>query len=312
MALKTIKIGTRGSPLAMAQSGWVEQRLARLHPRYTFELVIIKTTGDRIQDRPLQALGGKGLFVKEIEEALLEGRIDLAVHSMKDLPGDLPEGLTVGAVPEREDPRDVFVSADGRSLKEVTPGCRIGTGSLRRKVQLLKYRPDLEVIPLRGNLETRLKKIKKEGLAGVILAAAGMHRLGFGERITEYLGPQIILPAVGQGALALEVREEDREVEELIRAIHHEPTALCTRVERAFLRRLQGGCQVPIAGYACLSEGKLHFQGMVAAMDSPLILTERIAGDLKDPEGLGAAAADRLLRKGAREILKGKDGGGID
>lgn len=304
MAVRSIKIGTRGSPLALRQSGWVKETLSLKHPRLSFELVVIKTTGDRIQDRPLNTIGGKGLFVKEIEEALMEKRIDLAVHSMKDLPGDLPDGLTIGAVPKREDPRDVFISADGQLLKDIPAGGKVGTGSLRRQIQLLRFRPDLKIKPLRGNLETRLKKIESEKLAGIVLAAAGLHRLAWQNRITEYLDPQIILPAVGQGALALEIREEDREVQALIAKIHHAATALCTRAERAFLARLQGGCRVPLGGYACLREGQLHFDGMVAALDGRWFLREKVSGTPDDPEGLGIALAERLLEKGGRAILR--------
>ncbi|MBI4765518.1 MAG: hydroxymethylbilane synthase [Deltaproteobacteria bacterium] len=304
MKSKTIKIGTRGSPLALRQSTWVKETLVGYYPRLEIEMVAIKTTGDKILDVPLANIGGKGIFVKEIEEALLGGRFDLAVHSLKDLPGELPEGLTIGAVPIREDARDVLISRNGLLLKEIPGQSKIGTSSLRRQAQLLRYRPDLEMIPLRGNLESRIKKIESEGLAGIILAAAGLNRMGYQDKISQHLDLDICLPAVGQGALALEIRAGDPGIQDLIRVIHHDPTALCTRVERAFLNRLQGGCQVPVAGHARVEEGRIIFQGLIADRKGRTVIQDQIEGTLSDPASLGIRLAERLLDRGGREILE--------
>ncbi len=288
----------------MRQSTWVKEALSGHFPDLEIEMVAIRTTGDKIQDVPLAAIGGKGLFVKEIEEALLEKKIDLAVHSLKDLPGELPQGLTIGSIPVREDARDVLISQEGLLLKKIPPQKKIGTSSLRRQAQLLRNRPDLEMIPLRGNLDTRIKKIESEGLAGIILAAAGLHRMGLQERISQYLDLDICLPAVGQGALALEIREDDSRVLELVRVIHHETSALCTRVERAFLSRLQGGCQVPVAGHAWIEGERIIFKGLIAGLDGRTIIEGRLEGPLADPTGLGIRLAERLLDLGGQEILE--------
>jgi hydroxymethylbilane synthase len=305
MQLKNIKIGTRGSPLALRQSSWIKEALAGHYPQLEIELVIIKTSGDKIQDVPLSAIGGKGLFVKEIEEALLEKRIDLAVHSLKDMPGELPQGLIIGSVPVREDPRDVLISRDRMLLKDILSQKKIGTGSLRRKAQLLHHRPDLEIVPMRGNLDTRLKKMESEGLAGIILAAAGIHRMGLKDRVSQYLDLDISLPAVGQGALALEIREGDLRLQELVDAIHHEATALCTQAERAFLKRLQGGCQIPIAGHAWIQGQQIILKGLVAGLDGGKLIKDQLEGPLTDPTSLGIRLAERLLKVGGQEILEG-------
>ncbi|MFH0788756.1 MAG: hydroxymethylbilane synthase [Pseudomonadota bacterium] len=303
MARKTIAIGTRGSPLALQQTSWVTRVLSEAYPHFQIQLVVIKTTGDKILDVPLAAIGGKGLFVKEIEEALLDKRIDLAVHSMKDMPGDLPEGLKIGAVPVREDPRDVLISRDQVLLKDIPRQTKIGTSSLRRKAQLLNQRPDLEIVSLRGNLDTRLKKIDSEGLAGIILAAAGLHRMGLENRISHYLELDTSLPAVGQGALALEIRQEDLWLQEHLSVIHHQATALCTQAERSFLNRLQGGCQVPIAGHARLQGQQIILKGLIASLDGSTIIKGQIEGPLTDPLNLGISLADRLFLSGGKEIL---------
>jgi len=305
MQIKSIKIGTRGSPLALRQSIWVREALSGHYPHLEFEVVVIKTTGDKIQDVPLAAIGGKGLFVKEIEEALLEKRIDLAVHSLKDMPGELPQGLKIGAVPVREDPRDVLISQDRMLLKHIPGQKKIGTSSLRRKAQLLHFRPDLQIVPLRGNLDTRLKKMESEGLAGIILAAAGIHRMGLKDRISEYLDFEISLPAVGQGALVLEIREADPRIQELVNIIHHETTALCTQTERIFLNRLQGGCQIPIAGHAWIQGQRIILKGLIAGLDGRKIIKDQLEGPLSDPLGLGIRMAERLLKDGGQEILDG-------
>lgn len=304
MEIKTVKIGTRGSPLALRQTSWVQKALSRHYPHLEFETVIIRTTGDRILDVPLATIGGKGLFVKEIEEALLGKKIDLAVHSLKDMPWELPQGLTIGAVPVREDPRDVLISRDGLLLKEIPKQKKIGTSSLRRQAQVLHYRPDLETISLRGNLDTRIKKIESEGLAGVILAAAGLHRMGLQEKISQYLDLNICLPAVGQGALALEIREDDLGIQELIRVIHDEATGLGTQAERALLSRLQGGCQVPVAGHARVESQRIILEGLIAGLDGRKIIKDQLEGPLSDPTGLGIRLAENLLDQGGQEILE--------
>jgi hydroxymethylbilane synthase len=267
------------------------------------DLITIKTKGDKILDVPLAQVGGKGLFVKEIEEALLTKKVDLAVHSMKDMPGDLPEGLKIGAVPVREDPRDVFLSPLNITLAQVPSQAKIGTGSLRRKAQLLGYRPDLEIIPLRGNLDTRIRKMETQGLAGIVLAAAGLHRLGWNHLISEYLEPEVCLPAVGQGALAIEIRADDFQLEHWITFLHHEESALCTRAERAFLHRLEGGCQVPLAGQARIQGERLLLAGLIADLEGKTIFKDHREGPLHDPEGLGTALADHLLGLGGRAVL---------
>jgi hydroxymethylbilane synthase len=290
--------------LALKQANGVKDLLTGLHPRLAVELVIIKTQGDKIQDVPLAQVGGKGLFVKEIEEALMRREVDLAVHSMKDMPGDLPSGLKVGAVPKREDPRDVFLSRKHRRLEDVPQRGKIGTSSLRRKAQLLHRRPDLEIISLRGNLDTRLRKMESLRLDGIILAAAGLHRLGLGDQISQYLETDLFLPAVGQGALALEIREDDPPVEGVVAPLHHGETALCTRAERAFLKRLEGGCQVPLAGHARLDNGRLVLTGLIAGLEGEALFREEASGPLNGPEQLGTALADRLLAAGGKAILQ--------
>ena len=298
-----VLLGTRGSPLALQQAHWVKDRLEQHHPGLKVDLVTIKTKGDKILDVPLAQVGGKGLFVKEIEEALLTKKVDLAVHSMKDMPGDLPEGLRIGAVPVREDPRDVFLSPQKIALDQVPVAAKIGTGSLRRKAQLLGYRPDLEIIPLRGNLDTRIRKMETQGLAGIVLAAAGLHRLGWHHLISQYLEPEVCLPAVGQGALAIEIRADDFRLEEWIDFLHHEESALCTRAERAFLHRLEGGCQVPLAGQARVQGERLLLTGLIADLEGKSIFKDQREGPIHDPEGLGTALADHLLGLGGREVL---------
>ncbi len=244
-----ITIGTRGSALALWQASFVAEAIQKGHPEVTVDLMKIKTTGDKILDSPLAQIGGKGLFTKEIEEALLERKVDLAVHSMKDLPTELPNGLHVAAVMKREDPRDVFISRDGRPLQELGPGERIGTSSLRRKAFLLNRFNRLEIISIRGNVDTRLRKMESENLAGVILAAAGIIRLGFADRITSYLELDLVIPAIGQGALAIETRANDEATNRVALTLNHPDTAVCVGVERAFLQRMGGGCQVPMAAH---------------------------------------------------------------
>lgn len=298
-----LRIGTRGSQLALAQSQWVKQKLESRYAESRVELVTIKTTGDKIVDSPLSKIGGKGLFVKEIEQALLDSRIDLAVHSMKDMPAELPAGLRLCAFPEREDPRDAMISTGSDDIENFPRGARVGTGSLRRGAQLLHLRPDLKIEPIRGNVDTRLRKLETENLQAVILAAAGLMRLGLGQRITQRIPPGKILPAVGQGCLGIEVRSADETTINRVAFLNHQPTEITVRAERAFLQKLQGGCQVPIAGFARLEGQELHLQGMVAELDGSRLIKDSIAGPISQGPELGAALAGKLLDAGAAEIL---------
>jgi hydroxymethylbilane synthase len=303
MALPVI-IGTRGSKLALWQAEWVRRALRERFGDMDVELLVIKTQGDKILDVPLAQVGGKGLFVKEIEEALQDGRVDLAVHSMKDMPVEIPAGLAVGAVPEREMPTDVFISRDGRSLRETPSGGAVGTSSLRRAAQLRHLRPDLKIVPLRGNLDTRLRKLDTENLAAVVLAAAGVKRLGLEHRITEHLPPDLVLPAVGQGALCIEIREHDLRIRPMVAVLDHPATRAAVSGERAFLRRLEGGCQVPVAGYGCVAQEQFTLTGLVADLDGGTVIKHRLSGAVEDAERIGHELAEILLTRGADEILE--------
>ncbi len=267
------------------------------------EIRIIKTAGDKLQDVPLAQSGLKGLFIKEIEEALAEGTIDLAVHSLKDLPTDQPPGLVLASVPEREDVRDVLISKDGARFAALPPKARVGTSSLRRQSQLRKLRNDLEFLSLRGNLDTRLKKLDRGDCDAIVLAAAGVHRLGFRARITEYFSPAELCPAVGQGALALETRDGDDRTRQSIKPLDHAPTHFAVRAERAMLRHLGGGCQVPIAAHAFRENSDLRLTGVVASLDGSTVIRATAAGVPDAPESLGAKVAEALLEQGAKAIL---------
>ena len=302
--MKVVRIGTRGSPLAVWQAEWVRSRLHALYPQYETELVKIKTTGDKILDVPLAQVGGKGLFVKEIETALLEGRVDLAVHSMKDMPAEIPQGLCISAMPERENPLDVLISRNGHPFKDLPKGARLGSSSLRRGAQVRHIRPDLTVHPLRGNLDTRIRKLKTEDLDAIIVAAAGVKRLGLKAYITEYLPEAIMLPAIGQGALAIETRDDDDSTLRLIAPLDHRETRLAVICERALLARLEGGCQVPIAGRAKIVGDELELTGLVAEVDGSVLLRETIRGREDQPEKLGVELANRLLKQGGKKILE--------
>jgi hydroxymethylbilane synthase len=298
-----LRLGTRASLLALCQANWIKKRLEELNPSVHIRLVHIKTAGDKT-DSPLFEIGGKGLFIKEIEEALLRGEVDLAVHSAKDLPSILSEGLALLSFPEREDPRDALVTGDGRRLSEIPPGGKVGTGSLRRKAQLLNLRPDLEVVPIRGNLDTRLKKLFSLKMDGVILASAGLRRMCWEARVSEYFEPEIMLPAIGQGVLAIEGRAGDERVRRAVGPLNHLPTQDSVTAERAFLRRLGGGCQVPVAGLARREGGKLVLGGLVAALDGKRIFRGKMEGPTEKKEELGEALAEELLGRGAGEILE--------
>jgi hydroxymethylbilane synthase len=297
-------IGTRGSKLALWQAEWVRSALLARFSGLSVELAVIKTQGDKILDVPLAQVGGKGLFVKEIEEALLDGRVDLAVHSMKDMPAEIPAGLAVGAVPERETPADVLISRDGQPLTELAPASAIGTSSLRRGAQLRHARPDLRIVPLRGNLDTRLRKLETGDLAAVVLAAAGVRRLGLEARITEHLDFDLMLPAVGQGALCIEIRASDTRIRPLVAGLDHPDSHAAVAGERAFLRRLGGGCQVPIAGYGRVDGRRFTLTGLVAEVDGSALIRHRLSGPVQEAVALGVELAEALLARGADIILK--------
>jgi len=304
MALKTLRIGTRASQLALWQANWVKSELEKRYPGLEVTLTKIKTQGDKILDVPLAMVGGKGLFVKEIEEAMLRGEIDIAVHSMKDVPTIFPEGLALRCITEREDCRDIVILRPGvSSWTDLPQGARIGTSALRRKAQLLHLRPDFKMLDIRGNVETRIRKLTEDNLDAVILAAAGMHRLGFASQIGEYLPVEISLPAIGQGALGLESRIDDAEVNALIDFFNHPETDWAVSGERAFLKRLEGGCQVPIACHGTVSGGQLTLTGLVADCDGVKLLKKTVIGQVDSSEKLGTSLADDLLIQGAGKIL---------
>jgi len=267
------------------------------------EVVPIRTRGDRMQDVSLVEIGGKGVFVKEIEEALLRGDIDMAVHSMKDVPVDLPGGLVIGAVPEREDPRDVLISREGRKIEGLARGARIGTGSLRRGMQIRTLMPDIEVVPIRGNIDTRIRKIVTENLDGIIIAAAGMKRMGRAAEISQYIPLEMMMPSVGQGVLGIEVREDDTGTRDLISPLNHPDTVVESLAERAFLRRLGGGCQVPIAGIARKQGDTLIIKGLVGSVDGRVMIMDEIRGNSSDWKDMGDTLAERILSRGGQAVL---------
>lgn len=300
--MRSIRLGTRGSTLAMAQSHWVKQQLEREYPELAVELIVIKTSGDRFLDSPIQAMGGKGVFVKEIEDALLRKDIDLAVHSMKDLPTDLANGLIIAAVPQREDPRDVLVSRAGLSLQSLPVRAKVGTGSLRRKAQLLRYRSDLSLLPIRGNVDTRLRKLDSGELDAIVLAAAGLKRIGRAERITEFLEAEVCLNAVAQGALAIETRA-DHDMQQTLAFMHHEPTHVAVVAERAFLQRLGGGCHVPVGARATVNGQTLNLSGVVADPQGTTLCRGQNTGSIAQAGELGRDLAQHLIDQGAGVIL---------
>jgi len=300
--VRHLKIATRGSALALWQARYVATELERLHEGVTTELVRIKTTGDKILDVPLAKVGGKGLFTKEIEEALLDGRADLAVHSMKDVPAELPEKLTISAILERADPRDAVATVTGGPFSTLPTHARIGTSSLRRVCQIRAKYPGFEFVSIRGNVQTRLNKLGREADA-VVLAAAGVKRLGIDDQMHVFLDTDEMLPAVAQGAIGIETRVEDEQVNVLVDALNHPDTTDCVIAERAFLTRLEGGCQVPIAGYATLDGDALHMQGLVGEVDGSQLIRRRISGPRSAAVSLGTTLADEVLNAGGREIL---------
>ena len=299
-----LKIGTRGSKLALWQANWVKSELKKKFPSTPVQLSIIKTRGDKILDVPLAKVGGKGLFVKEIEAALLDRRIEIAVHSMKDMPSDIPQELCIGAIPERENPVDVFISRTGARFSELTAGSVIGTSSLRRGAQLRHARPDIAIRPIRGNLDTRLKKLESENFDALVLAAAGVKRLSLEDKITEFLSPEIMLPAIGQGALCIEIRSDDEIVGPMVASLDHAPTRAAVTGERAFLNRLEGGCQVPIAGHGRVNEKQFRLIGLVAEVDGSRVIKGEKSGPLDSAEAIGSGLAELLLSRGADKILE--------
>ena len=300
----TLRIATRKSQLALWQAEYVRDILLQYHPDLSVELVKMTTEGDRILDTPLAKVGGKGLFVKELENGLLNGDADIAVHSMKDVPVELPAGLHLAVICPREDPRDAFVSREYNTFEDLPKGARLGTSSLRRQCQLAAQRPDLNIIDLRGNVNTRLQKLDNGDYDAIILAAAGLKRLGMEDRITQSLSPEVSLPAIGQGAVGIECRRDDDWVNELLAPLNDRDTAIRVKAERALNHRLQGGCQVPIAGYAELAHGVILLRGLVGTVDGSQIIHGEIAGQPEDAEYLGRVLAEDLLSRGADAILE--------
>ncbi|MBU2884601.1 hydroxymethylbilane synthase [Gilvimarinus agarilyticus] len=302
-APRVIRIATRQSLLALWQAEYVKAELEKHHPGIVVELVPLKSKGDKILDVPLAKVGGKGLFVKELEQAMLENRADIAVHSMKDVPMEFPEGLGLSVICEREDPRDAFVSNQYQTIDQLPAGAVVGTSSLRRQCQILAARPDLEIKFLRGNVQTRLQKLDNGDYDAIVLASAGLIRLELQDRIASFLTPEQSLPAGGQGAVGIECRSDDESLHRLLAPLHHQATAECVMAERAMNRRLEGGCQVPIACYAEHQEGGLRLRGLVGAEDGTTMLYDAISGTVAEANTMGVTLAERLLAAGADKIL---------
>ena len=303
MSKRVIKVGTRDSALALWQTKHVIEQLQKVTNDYTFEIVAVKTKGDKILDVSLAKVGDKGLFTKELEVAMLENETDLAVHSMKDVPTQLVEGLMIGAILKREDPRDVIISPKGYTFATLPQGAKVGTSSLRRKAQVKNLRPDLEICDIRGNLNTRLRKMNEENFDALILAAAGVIRMGWKEQISEYLPVDISLPAVSQGAIGVECRSDDEEILKLLSLINDEDTTICVQSERALLNELEGGCQIPIAAHGIIEGDNLILDGLVASLDGSRLIKERLSGAKENGEEIGRTLAKKLTALGAAEIL---------
>ena len=303
MESRKIKIGSRGSPLALWQANWIKDQLESRNPDIPVEIVIIKTSGDKIQDVPLAKIGGKGLFVKELEEALLRKDVDFAVHSMKDMPIKFPFALCISSVTKRENPFDALISRNNIKLNDLPKGAKIGTGSLRRASQLLHYRPDLNLIPLRGNVETRIKKLETEGLDAIILATAGLIRLGWGDKISEIISPEILLPAMGQGAVGIEARKHDVDNQILLADMDDENTHLALDAERAVVTQLEGGCNVPIGAYATIEGNEMTLRGLVASLDGKTFYKKELKGDKGNAVALGNEMGNALLDMGGDKIM---------
>jgi hydroxymethylbilane synthase len=296
-------IGSRGSDLALWQTNFTKTSLEKYFPQAEFEIRIIKTKGDAVLDTALSKIGDKGLFTKEIEAALINREIDLAVHSLKDLPTTQPEGLRIGSVSKRETPNDIFISKNYSSIEDLPKNAKVATGSLRRKSQLLAFRPDLEIVEIRGNVPTRIQRYLESGLDGMILAYAGVHRLGLDEHISQIIPTETLLPAVGQGVMAVEIRDDDAEVAKMLEKLNDADTNACITAERAFLRRLEGGCQVPIGANAVLENDELFLRGFVGSLDGAKAIRDSIKGTKTDAENLGITLAEKCLDAGALEIL---------
>ena len=304
MAARKIIIGSRGSQLALWQANWIKSLLEEHHDGAAVEIKTITTSGDKIQDAPLAKIGGKGLFVKEIEEALIRREIDLAVHSMKDVPMKLPMELHISAITQRENPFDALIAKNNLKFSELPQGAKVGTSSLRRSSQLLNHRPDLEIVPLRGNLDTRIRKLETESLDAVILAVAGLRRMGWEDKITEIIDPEIILPAMGQGAVGIETSRYNVDLQEFIVDLDHEDTHLAVDAERAFVSELEGGCQVPIGAYATLENGEMTIKGLVASLDGKTVYKWNKIGPHYDAVKLGKELGKDILKMGADKILQ--------
>lgn len=296
-------VGSRGSKLALTQTNWVIAELKRLNPGFEFQIEKITTKGDKITDAPLSRLGGVGLFTKELEIALIDKKIDIAVHSAKDVPTEIPDGLTIGATPKREDPHDVLISNKNATLESLPKNARIGTSSLRRKAQLLAFRADFRIVDLRGNLDTRLKKLESEDMEAIILARAGLLRMGYTGQVSQVIPFNIMLPAVGQGALCIEIRKNDARVEKIISALNHPQTRIAVEAERALLARLQGGCQVPIGAYAEIQGDQVCLEAIISSVDGKSAIRDKSVGPAGQAAKIGDELARRMLEKGGMEIL---------
>ena len=307
MHKQKLVVGTRSSQLALWQADFVIGELAKKYPELVVEKRLMTTKGDKILNAPLAKIGGKGLFTKELETAMLEGEIDIAVHSLKDMPVVVPEGLVITAITQRADPGDAFVSSKYESFQQLPAGAKVGTSSLRRKAQLLHARPDLQIEDLRGNVNTRLRKMEEENFDGIILACAGLKRLGFGDKIRQVLPQTMCLPAVGQGALAIECRQADKETRELLEFLNDRWTRLCTEAERGFLATVEGGCQVPVGVHAVSAEAGIRVEAVIASLDGSTLLRDAQEAEIKDAQearAVGVNLAEKLLARGGREILR--------
>lgn len=307
MHKQKLVVGTRSSQLALWQADFVIGELAKKYPELVVEKRLMTTKGDKILNAPLAKIGGKGLFTKELETAMLEGEIDIAVHSLKDMPVVVPEGLVITAITQRADPEDAFVSPKYESFQQLPAGAKVGTSSLRRKAQLLHARPDLQIEDLRGNVNTRLRKMEEENFDGIILACAGLKRLGFGDKIRQVLPRTMCLPAVGQGALAIECRQADKETRELLEFLNDRCTRLCTEAERGFLATVEGGCQVPVGVHAVSAEAGIRVEAVIASLDGSTLLRDALEAEVKDAQearAVGVNLAEKLLARGGREILR--------
>ncbi len=300
---KQVIVGSRGSKLALIQTNWVISELKRLNPEYEFQIEKITTKGDKITDAPLSRLGGVGLFTKELEVALINKKIDIAVHSAKDVPTEIPEGLIIGATPKREDPHDVLISINNAPLEKLPDNARIGTSSLRRKAQLLAFRPDLKILDLRGNLDTRLKKLEAEDMDAIILAHAGLIRMKYTGTISQIIPFDIMLPAVGQGSLCIEIRKNDARIEKIISGINDTQTKIAVEAERALLAKLQGGCQVPIGAYARIQDNNVFIEANICSVDGDHIIRDEHSGPIEQAAEIGNELAQRMLENGGTRIL---------